>query len=89
MARKRTNKQKQPSMPASAPDRRKGSRHKPRKMMPLPPWLYAKLKEDARKAHRPATWQLRHIVIEALLESGTLTREELEAHQEEEEDAGS
>jgi hypothetical protein len=57
-------------------------------MMPLPPWLYAKLKEDARKAHRPATWQLRHIVIEALLASGTLTQEEVDSHQDDGEEEG-
>lgn len=81
MARKKKPTEGRTDMPPAAPaPPRKGSRHKPRKMMPLPPWLYTLLKADARRNSRPATWHLRHIVIRHLLDNGGMTEEQLRQH---------
>lgn len=80
MGRKKNTQKAEPDMPPVAPTQPKGSRHKPRKMMPLPPWLYEVLKEDARRNDRPATWHLKHIVIQHMLDAGVLTEEDVRQH---------
>jgi hypothetical protein len=83
MARKRKDKTDMPPATPRQPaakDARKGSRHKPRKMMALPPWLYEALRADARKNQRPAAWHLRHVIIQALLASGTITQADVDGH---------
>jgi predicted DNA-binding protein len=77
-----------PVLPETAPPTRSGSRHRPRKMVPLPPWLYERLQAAARRHNRPATWELRHIVIEAMIEAGVLTEEEVQQLQEQEQGQG-
>jgi predicted DNA-binding protein len=38
---------------------RKGSRHKPRRMVSLPPSLYERLAKVAAKSQRPINWEAR------------------------------
>ena len=50
--------------------KRTGSRHKPRKMLAIPPRLYEQLAELASRNERPINWQAWIILHNALAEEG-------------------
>jgi hypothetical protein len=79
MAKKKQPQSGDKTMPSGAPARssdRKGSRHKPRKMISLLPRHYEALKELARRNQRPIVWEARIAIAKALVEAGLLTQEE-------------
>jgi hypothetical protein len=71
MAKKR--KPPEDKMPAQAAHKTKNStkdRHKPRKMLPLPPRLYEQLVALAGQNSRPVNWEGRRIIEQALRDAG-------------------
>src|SRR4051812_33595172 len=74
MAKRKQSDQGNEPMPVEAPappkEGRSGSRHRPRKMVPLVPWVYRLLQRLAKSNDRPATWELRHLVIQAAIAAG-------------------
>ena len=49
---------------------RKTDRHKPRKLMHVDPLVHEQLKLLAEQNGRPASWELRRIIVKALEENG-------------------
>lgn len=85
MSKKQTNKQPSPGdenvplAPEQSVEDRKGSRHKPRKMISISPRQYELIKQLARRNKRPLAWEVRIAINAALVQAGLMTQEQADA----------